>query len=572
MSDEPLLFFDHLGAEEKEGEVKVRLVSLKSWEFECDPAGLDFVGLLEHLNLRKLEYEKREAIPKNGPEDSHINKIPSAAYHLPVPEAPSEPANSYAKLAYRHLRSGYVPLPHFLRRGAKTISWYRGPLVPLGQAPANLYLPARGPDELLIFNSATGMFDVSYAAAWELGRLLALQDTSFALKLLHWKRAHALSIAHEQKRIDHDFLPLAQNRPTAGALPQDLSDWFADLTNLKKVPFNYLVPQEALLPPEALRFFQVDPMWLECLRDGAFSAGRVLTKDHLEDHTHREQLAELPHISGFLLRSAVVAGWPGLIVDGYVYPEGAPPDDWETDSHLEEVAGFEKLPLLRLDRLAPNLLIGLFYHQTCDVQFVDFHLQPETLHFGLEPGPAEAGKWLKKLRDPKTGDQLALYVEDTDHPDGQIKLTQSSLAELAQADKHGGAQLSPEILTKLEQAVAKAPNQEVVLKKEEKESLQDTLKIWLAQELGTLDQKQQDLIWKHTYKFVLEQIETTEMWKYDDPTTGVLEFARLFELAAAPPERLTRGQKVSAADFGLQMLDAAPLVRFWINNVQPEER
>ena len=53
-------------------------------------------------------------------------------------------------------------------------------------------------------------------------------------------------------------------------------------------PFHYLVPDERILPAESIRLFQVDPIWIECLVDGAFSIGRVSQSDQKHDQLHKE--------------------------------------------------------------------------------------------------------------------------------------------------------------------------------------------------------------------------------------------------------------------------------------------
>ena len=47
------------------------------------------------------------------------------------------------------------------------------------------YLPSA--DAALRYNYETGLFDASYAAAWQLGRLLALQNTHFARTIYRYR-------------------------------------------------------------------------------------------------------------------------------------------------------------------------------------------------------------------------------------------------------------------------------------------------------------------------------------------------------------------------------------------------
>ncbi len=75
---------------------------------------------------------------------------------------------------------GYTALNHHIRQGENTISWYRGPLVPLFYRKLNVYRYMPCADAALRYNYETGLLDATYAAAWQLGRLLALQSPHFA--------------------------------------------------------------------------------------------------------------------------------------------------------------------------------------------------------------------------------------------------------------------------------------------------------------------------------------------------------------------------------------------------------
>lgn len=71
-----------------------------------------------------------------------------------------------------------------------------------------------------------------------------------------------------------------------------------------------------MLPSESIRFFCLDWFWVESLLDGAFSIGRVQDTDVEPDSRQNPLTGEAKHISGFLIRSDVIAGWPDLQIEG----------------------------------------------------------------------------------------------------------------------------------------------------------------------------------------------------------------------------------------------------------------
>lgn len=302
------------------------------------------------------------------------------------------------KVADKVLRLGYVPTRHYMRGGDKSISWYRGPLVPFvpnvaEQADLFARLPAPAADGLLRYDAATGLFDVSYAAAWELGRLLALKSKQFSLRLYNWKRHHAQQLRRAEQQELHPHLAF-QHPLSDLSLPPVIEQWLSQASRLVGLPFNYLVPDERLLPQESIRFFYLDPLWMACLIDGAFSIGRVTQTDRQQDRVRTAGLvdAAAPQVSGFLLRSAVVAGWPTLQVDAYDYAiHDQSKDEWAIDERYH-------LPRLRMDRLSPHVLLCLF---AGDARVVDIHEKPETIHFGLDRAVSAEGNvnFRKALRD-----------------------------------------------------------------------------------------------------------------------------------------------------------------------------
>ncbi|MEI2610346.1 MAG: hypothetical protein V9G20_17105 [Candidatus Promineifilaceae bacterium] len=380
------LTFDAQGASDEQ---KIQLISLYHWEFASDPDSLDFVKTIQNLDgVRQQE---------NGSAHDVALRLDTTVITAPAVKA--------------YLQAGYVPLPHALREGDQTVSWYRGPLIP--RLPtANDYrtlpLPARTADELLIFDPNVGMFSVAYASAWELGRTLALADKQFSLGLYHWKRAHAQELTRLQQELDRTYVPQLRPQTADTTFPPELAAFLDRLTRLQGVPFSYLVPQEALLPVESIRFFSVDPLWLECLRDGALSLGRVLAGDQAHDANHWDELPAPPHLSGFLLRSAAIAAFPHTGADA-------------------------SLPLLRLERLSADILFGLYAGEE-DLTWLSVHLPPQVLHFGLKEGAGDT--WSKQMRNPADGGRVTFLTHNPNLPDDRIQqvvMTRQDMARLAAA-------------------------------------------------------------------------------------------------------------------------------------------
>lgn len=108
------------------------------------------------------------------------------------------------------LEMGYTAFGYHTRQSADVVTWYRGPLLPFDPG-SEVQVPAPSADALTCYNPDTGLLDASYAAAWQLGRLLALNDQDFATTLYNWKRS-------EDQRIVNEF----ENNFLAGQLlPED---------------------------------------------------------------------------------------------------------------------------------------------------------------------------------------------------------------------------------------------------------------------------------------------------------------------------------------------------------------
>ncbi|HSC90824.1 MAG TPA: hypothetical protein VLB86_04135 [Gaiellaceae bacterium] len=103
----------------------------------------------------------------------------------PAPEAPPKPAGSEV------VETGHVALEHRTRRGDSTSAWYRGALVPHPtdrDAPSDGRLPVAHSADQLRRVVPDGREDLSYAAAYEIGRLLALSQLSIVSALLRFRQ------------------------------------------------------------------------------------------------------------------------------------------------------------------------------------------------------------------------------------------------------------------------------------------------------------------------------------------------------------------------------------------------
>lgn len=173
----------------------VRLVSLYSWSFTFDDKGKghfeDVVKNLAAPGLRDIDANKNP-----DPLDELSLRLPPNAFFSDNSPEGTEACN--------RLKWGYVPLPYMTASGDETFSWFRGPLTPVppsaveGLPPVgkvgNLQ-PTPSPDGLLVYVPKWGMFDLSYAAAWSMGRLLALSHAPArsAQKAL-WQKARRTAV------------------------------------------------------------------------------------------------------------------------------------------------------------------------------------------------------------------------------------------------------------------------------------------------------------------------------------------------------------------------------------------
>ncbi|MDF2627835.1 MAG: hypothetical protein K0R39_1666 [Symbiobacteriaceae bacterium] len=426
------------------GTTAVRLLVYRYWRYTANAMDGTFKNLLENVNrnpdgtlgLTSLQFPFAGTAPAQADVELAMNH--QANGQLTATDA--------QVLVHNAFTMGYVPLGHHLRHAGNTVSWYRGPLVAY-PVSTTLTIPISGPDAANRYNPQTGLFDVSYGAAWQLGLLLALQNRSYATALYNWKRTvqQSEAIAEEQALLDQQlggvtvlesFLKPRRLKADAGPPqpPDDVVNWLAKLKLLGGVPVNYLVPDERMLPPESLRFFYLDFNWIDAMMDGAFSIGRASTGEQESDAMligPVKQLArqrtrllrknqkpmlnytnETGQVTGFLLRSQAVAGWPRLNANGYA-----------------DLNGTVEIPKLRMARLSDEVVICLFDGV---VQMVAIHEPPEQLHSGAEGSDGTYTTTLRAITGDTPGQQF-LTDPKGGSPDAAISVRSDKQTLMVQA-------------------------------------------------------------------------------------------------------------------------------------------
>lgn len=254
-------------------------------------------------------------------------------------------------------------------------------------------------------------------------------------------------------------------------VPGELRRFLARLRLLHGVPFSYLVPDAQLLPVESIRFFYLDRAWTDALVQGALSVGTVSSADRTQleavyphiraevdeaERTVRQPRGEAllkgagGTVTGFLLRSRAVSGWPNLHVRAYS-------EDVLADNALTTAAESHpsRMKLLRMERLAPAVLLVLIDGVPAVVHIEE---PRQGIQFGvrLDPQDPPAQRRAKvRMRDNLTG--APMPPEDDFTPGNSVSVpfrpaapgvvNVTALAErLAQKSANSGGVMPPNSL------------------------------------------------------------------------------------------------------------------------------
>lgn len=339
-------------------EQRVRVVVLHSWTFTCASGDHSFSAQIKSLD-----------VAMHADHDTRVGDDAPALQSM--------------------LSRGYSPIAYEPDGAQRTIAWYRGPLAPVLDRPFESdRFPFSSADAALVLDEPTGMFEISLASAYQLGRLLALSSASFGKALMHWNHGKQRDAMENPDAPPRGFYLDEMSRYAASHQLDDedatafmddvkvVSQWLTQLRRLRFVPFWYLVPAAELLPPESLRMFYLDTNWIDALTDGALSWGTSsLTTPWFHQAKRgdvRKYLEQLPGgfsspnqsevtttenevdvvRCGFLLRSALLQEFPGLEVECW-----------------KEGLARTKCPIVRMDMLEQDLLLMIVTGQPDEILF-----------------------------------------------------------------------------------------------------------------------------------------------------------------------------------------------------------
>ncbi|MDR3001966.1 MAG: hypothetical protein LBU89_11970 [Fibromonadaceae bacterium] len=210
---------------------------------------------------------------------------------------------------------------------------------------------------------------------------------------------------------------------------------------LYDIPFCYLLPGEALLPPNSLRFFYLDFDWVLSFLDGALSPGRTADIDVKHDKVlaynafayamqnaekirrilqGKEPLNPITKVNsgnefkpkictGFLIRSPLVTGWRGLEFKAY-------------DEKKEE------LRALRIETLAEDVLLAIFFGE---INHFTLSEPPEGLYYGVENSKGELSAGLRNLEDGKQDGEESFNIIQRENRVINFAATAQNIAEMS---------------------------------------------------------------------------------------------------------------------------------------------
>lgn len=295
---------DRMAFPAQAGDVSV-LVSLHSWSFQWTPS--ENIELEQHLknltnNIRPLARSE-------------------AALENPQAKPIDSPQAAWMKTLFANR---YNTVKHRLVTEELTAAMYRGPLIPnrSRKTETSAIEPHSRGVNLQRFDAKSELMDISYQVAWNVGRELALDNSTFVVEMSRlrrdiltwlnptWKppglpatqsgdatepdwlsglsravkdsqappssaRSETSPVVRSRWRVSFNTNPSTDETPLAKVIEFVTEN----LLSLKGVPLAHLFPESNLLKDDAILTFSVDPDWIAALVDGALNIGNMQDSD-----------------------------------------------------------------------------------------------------------------------------------------------------------------------------------------------------------------------------------------------------------------------------------------------------
>lgn len=318
--------------------------------------------------------------------------------------------------ASERLQHGFVPMEYQTRLGDKGICWNRSPFLPCYTEKMKKTSFYQTADAALCYDGGDCMFDVTYAAAFEAGRMAALRDEAYIASLFSFRRRlqknvdsrymdqiwragksvtdslerllekvdwNALGEALACTELEKESRPHPPENPAedkeqlehfirekAAKISEELKEfiepvtgWLAKLLLLYPVPPENLIPHELLLPRESVRFFYLDPNWQQALLKGALSLGLYSRRQSLFNQVMRKILEEGTKKAMYHYRASLYqmdppiendAPWTGFLLhaDVAAFWPTLSAEAWDKDGW--------KLAILRMQHISSDILLTIF--------------------------------------------------------------------------------------------------------------------------------------------------------------------------------------------------------------------
>ena len=155
---------------------RFRVVTLFSWTYDClPPATITFKDTMKAVG-----------------ENSGPLRAPKEILDLQSHDSPFR----------KRLEEGYTLVRYRVQTGEETVALMRGPFTPLGVTNEERWfnVQSNSGEDLQIIDNSLGIIDISYCAAWQIGKALAIADQAFSAALLRIRGYLHNSASEARKR------------------------------------------------------------------------------------------------------------------------------------------------------------------------------------------------------------------------------------------------------------------------------------------------------------------------------------------------------------------------------------